>query len=231
MTALSGMQKGRNRQVVLSGHQPCYLPSLQLFAKMAKSDAFMHCGHLQFQRRSWHHRNYIMLGGKRKGLSIPIHVRFGQPISDAWFDDPHWKKKHLETIAQAYKDAPFFDLYYYRLVEIFYSIPHSLAMLNMALTEYLAGCLGIQTRFVDSAEWHLEGDAVDMIIQMCKAVQADWYLSNEGALGYISPADEVRMLKAGVMHQWLEFDDPDKEPLSAIHHLFTLGPDAAELVW
>ncbi len=217
---------------ILSGHQPCYLPSLQLFAKMAKSNVFMLCGHLQFQRKSWHHRNYIWLNGKRHRLSIPIRGPHDQLIRDAWFtDDSKWKEKHLKTIALAYGDYPFFEVYYPTLKEIFYSHPHSLEQLNAELTITIARWLGVKTAIRDSAFWSFEGDAVDKIIQMCKAVDADRYLSNEGAKSYISPIEEKRLEDAGIWHQWLTFADPDgSEPLSAIHHLCAWGPAASELI-
>ena len=214
--------------MILSGHQPCYLPSLQFFAKMAKSDVFMHCGHLQFQRRSWHHRNYIFLNGKRHLLSIPVHAQgLRTPIRDVWFDNPHWKKKHLETIALAYGKAPFFDDYYWTLKDIIYEYPHSLEILNINLIYAISLWLGIRIKIVDSAHWHFEGDATEKIIQMCEAVGADAYLSNEGARDYIN---ECRLYKSGIRHTWLDFKDPDGEPFSAIHHLFMLGPEAARLI-
>ena len=197
---------------------------------MAASDVFMHCGHLQFKKRSWHHRNYILLNGKRHLLSIPIHSAFGQPIRDAWFDDPFWKKNHLETIALAYGRSPFFDDYYPDLEEIILAHPHSLELLNRELTWTIALWLGIKTKMRDSCNWHFTGDAVDMLIQMCKAVGADVYLSNEGATAYLGNAEENQMKAAGVLHSWLEFNDPDEEPVSAIHHLFTLGPEARKLI-
>ncbi len=216
--------------MILSGHQPCYLPSLQLFAKMAKSDVFMHCGHLQFQQGSWHNRNYILLNGKRHRLSIPIQRPHLKPIRDNWFSDQKWKAKHLKSIAWAYGNAPFFDDYFPTLKKIIFRHPHSLEQLNIDLTNQIAWWLGIETNLVDSANWHFNGDAIDMIIQMCDVVGADTYLSNSGADAYIKCAEEDRMKDFGVASEWLDFKDPDPEPLSAIHHLFTLGPKAAELI-
>ncbi len=86
---------------------------------------------------------------------------------------------------------------------------------------------------VDGGKWTFTGDAVDMIIQMCKAVGAINYLSNEGAKDYIGPAEEVRIASENVHHMWLDFKDPcpeGEEPLSTVHHLFHLGPDAARLI-
>ncbi len=199
---------------------------------MAKSDVFMHCGHLQFQQGSWHHRNYILLNGKRHLLSIPIQRPHIKPIRDAWFSDQRWKERHLKTIALAYGDTPYFDVYYPTLKDIIYcSHPHSLEQLNIDLTITIARWLGITTAIRDGAYWHFNGDAIDMIIQMCRVVDADRYLSNEGAKSYLSPTEEKRLEDAGIWHQWTTFVDPDDpEPLSAIHHLFKLGPDAVELI-
>ncbi len=218
--------------MILSGHQPCYLPSLQLFAKMAKSDIFMHCGHLQFQHRSWHHRNYIWLNGKRHMLSVPVQRPHIKPIRDAYFVVAQkWKYDHLDTIAQAYGKSPFFDDYFPTLKEIIFYHENSLERLNVELTEQIALWLGItKTALCDSAAWHFEGDAVDMIIKMCKALHADTYLNNMGATNYIGSVQEDRMRDAGIKPAWLDFEDPDDEPLSAIHHLFTLGPEARRLI-
>ena len=41
---------------------------------------------------------------------------------------------------------------------------------------------------------------------------------------------EKRLQAAGSWHNWLDWKDPDPEPLSAIPHLFALGPAAAELL-
>ncbi len=220
--------------MILSGHQPCYLPSLQLFAKIRKSDFFLHCGHLQFEHGSWHNRNYILLRGKRHVLSIPIGKPHLRPIREIWFADYlKWKKQHLKTIELAYGKTPFFNAYYPVLEEIIRSHPFSLERLNIELSNKIADWLGITTPMVDGGKWKFTGDAVDMIIQMCHEVGADAYLSNTGSLAYIRTAEEERMREAGVQPMWLDFKDPcpeGEEPLSAIHHLFHLGPEAAKLI-
>ena len=204
----------------------------------------MHCGHLQFQRGSWHNRNYIKIErpvrgvnggyhaeGKRHLLSIPVRRSKLTEIRDVWFEDGRWKDKHLGTIRQAYEKAPFFKDYFPELTQIYKDHPHSLEQLNITLTNQMAVWLNISTPWIDSARFHFSGDAVDKIIQMCKAVGADRYLSNPGAAAYMDLEEEARIEKAGISHGWLDWEDPDHpEPLSAIHHLFNLGPEAADLL-
>ena len=218
--------------MVLSGHQPCYLASLGLFAKIAKSDVFMHGGHLQFQRSSWHNRNCILLNGKRHFLSIPIKRPHLRPIRDVVFSEGSldWRKIHLKTLYQAYERAPFFDYYFPILKEILYSHESSLEKLNIELTNQIARWLGIKTPTFSGHSWHFEGNAIEKIIQMCKAVGADTYLSNTGAEAYIRLKERILLDKAGIKSQWLRFKDPDEEPLSVIHHLSWLGPKATVLI-
>ncbi len=197
---------------------------------MAKSDFFIHCGHLQFEHRSWHHRNFILLNGKRFMLTIPIQRPHIAPIREVGFLDQEWKKRHLRTILQAYGKSPFFKDYYPGLIKILCAHPHSLEQLNIDLTNQIALWLGVDVKLGSDRPLNLQGDAVDKIIQMCKAVGAKSYLSNEGARDYISSPEARRMIAAGILPEWLDFKDPDEEPLSAIHHLFTLGPEAARLI-
>jgi hypothetical protein len=197
---------------------------------MAKSDIFMHCGHLQFRRGSWHHRNYILLNGKHYRLTIPIKkAPLNTPIRDVRFAGEVWKEKHLATLAFAYGHAPFFEMYYPVIKDLIYAFS-TLEGLDIELINQIAFWLGIKTQIVDSRGWNFSGDAMDMIIQMCKAVGADAYLSNPGAAAYIDLEEEDRTEKEGVKHGWLDFKDPDEEPLSAVHHLFVRGPETARFI-
>jgi len=83
--------------MILSGHQPVYLPGIILFNKIALSDAFMFVGHCQYTQKSWQTRNRIRLGEGEHWLSVPV-MKFralGQSINDTEILDEHWKKKHL----------------------------------------------------------------------------------------------------------------------------------------
>ncbi len=155
------------------------------------------------------------------------------PIRNAWFADQVWKTEHLRTITVAYGKTPFFNVYYPELKEIIHSHPSSLERLNIELSNKLADWLGVTTPMVDGGKFNFSGDAVEMIIQMCHEVGADAYLSNTGSKAYIFGMEEERMRLAGIEPKWLSFIDPcpeNEEPLSVVHHLFHLGPEAARLI-
>ena len=106
--------------MLLSAHQPVYLPGIILFSKIALSEAFMFLGHLQFSRTSWQTRNRIRRGDGDQFLSVPVRHRgrFGQSINETEIANQHWKKKHLKSIYFTYNNRPYFDMYYPELEEI-----------------------------------------------------------------------------------------------------------------
>ena len=227
--------------MILSGHQPCYLPGLQLFNKMMHSDVFMYTPHCQFQRGSWHHRNYIDSGL----LTVPVHGKLGVPIDEVKIDfSKNWQKKHLRSIEIAYGNDPFFNDYF---PDIKYCIEsaETLYKLNSHLMNHITSWLRCDNfdRLTYSTENNAEiraiKDPVDMIIAMCKHVDADTYLSNKGARAYIGPDEEERMLRAGITHQWQDFTTPNygQTPevnngrLSVIDLLFAKGPEAHDIIY
>ena len=234
--------------MILSGHQPCYLPGLQFFNKVMHSDAFMYVPHCQYQAKSWHSHNYICTSK----LIVPTHSTLGNSLFEVTIDySETWQRKHLRAIELAYSKTPFFKQYYEELSLLLNNKYGSLAELNIALTDWLAEELNcgpydkcFYTQTPDLAQY---ADPVDMLIAMCKSVGCDEYLSNQGAKVYITPAAEARMGEAGIRHRWLKFTDPDYGQgsvdingerlvdvnggrFSGLDILFTRGPGAAKII-
>jgi hypothetical protein len=216
--------------MILSGHAPTYLPGIQLFSKIALSDVFMHCGHLQYQSKSWHSHNFI----RTTELIVPVHKTLGDQINKVKIADGRWRRKHIRSMEMAYEDKrkfPFFGIYFPRIRAALERDWEFLGDLNRYLTEMLLDMLGIRTRVVDSGRWLICGDAIEKIIAMCKAVGATHYLSNRGAEKYISYPQEEQMKEAGITHLWQDFTDPvygqdstmNGGRLSAVDPLFKFG--------
>lgn len=224
------------RNLLLSGHQPVYLPGIILFNKIAMSDLFMFVGHCQYVKKSWHSRNRIGLAGREIWLSVPVKTAglFNQSINDTHPANDSWKRKHLGSIRQAYCKAPFFELYYPALEALLLNHAGSLSDLNISLIRLVLDWLRITTPIVDSRDYKIEGNKTEMLISMCQAVGATGYLSNEGSRSYV---DERLMLKAGLQHCWQTFQHPIYPHssafiphLSAVDLLFNVGPAARDIV-
>lgn len=222
--------------MILSGHQPVYLPSLHLFSKIALSDKFMFVGHCQFVNKSWHSRNIIRGAAQPLTLTVPVRKagHFGQAISETEIDGTHWKRKHLGSIRGAYQKRPFFKDYFPALEELINRPWTYLGDLNIALIIQFLEWLEIDTPIFYSEEYGISGQKTDMLTSMCRAMEADHYLSNEGARAYV---DEKQLFEAGIYHCWQDFKHPHYdqgaefiENFSIIDCLFNKGAESRELI-
>lgn len=222
--------------MILSGHQPVYLPSLHLFSKIALSDKFMFVCHCQFVNKSWHSRNNIRNDNDALTLTVPVLKtgRFGQSISKTIINGDHWKRKHLGSIRNSYQKRPYFKDYFPRLEELIQQPWERLAQLNIALTLQFLDWLDIDTPIFYSEAHAIDGQKNDMLIAMCRAMGAQDYLSNTGAKAYV---DDSILQAADITHHWQEFHHPRydqgaefMENLSIIDCLFNMGPATGDLV-
>lgn len=168
--------------------QPTYLPWIGYFALMDMADAFVFLDDVQLSKQSWQTRNRIKgESGKELMLTVPIRHAGDQPIKDVEIDGTHWASKHLKSFQQNYRKAP----HYAAAAEIFQGAleltPARLCELNIALISAIAGRLGIDARCVrSSAIAEKSADRRDRLVDICKAVGADTYLSPAGSAGYLS---------------------------------------------
>ncbi|HVR84338.1 MAG TPA: WbqC family protein, partial [Planctomycetota bacterium] len=92
--------------MILTGHQPNYLPYAGFFEKIARSDRFLVVDNVQFVKRGtfgWMHRNRIRSGSPEgwDWLSVPIlsKGRYTQEIREAEIDNSTpWPRKHWRSI-------------------------------------------------------------------------------------------------------------------------------------
>ncbi len=75
---------GRDKPVILSAHQPVYLPWLGLFHKIALTDIFCFFDIVQYQRKDFNNRNKIKTSAGPIWLSVPVKSsgRFDCLITD-----------------------------------------------------------------------------------------------------------------------------------------------------
>ncbi len=221
--------------LILSGHQPVYLPGIQLFNKIALSDAFMFVGHCQYSPKSWQTRNYIRQGNDKIMLSVPVEKSLGQPINKTKILGGNWRQKHIRSIEQSYRKRPFFDSYFPALSQAILFDWESLAAMNIVIIITILEWLKIETRVCVSESFNIQGAKTDMLISMCNEYGASEYLSNEGSRAYV---EEDKIARHALTHRWQRFTHPVYEQgyrefipnLSAIDLLFNCGPDAARIV-
>lgn len=194
---------------VVSIAQPCYLPWLGAFDRMAKSDIHVVLDHVTFEKGSYTNRTRILQpDGRPMWLTIPVEK--GKPIRSTAIIGDAWRRKHSEALRQCVgTDLGFLYRPTYRglLPFLFDSM------------RPLASWLGVVGPTVRSSE--LGGDKLgrksDLVLNICKSVSADVYLSGPLGSRYL---DAPSFKRAGVEIVYHDWRDPDDPPLSAVHHIF-----------
>ncbi len=230
--------------MILTGHQPNYLPYLGFFHKIASADAFVIVDTVQFVKRGpfgWVHRNRIRTPNAPgwMWLSVPVLTsgRFTQPILEARIDPhPPWRRKHWRSLQLSYaraphfaEHAPFFEALYAKEWE-------RLSDLNEAVIRYLAGAFGLQVPIHRASDLQPEGQATALILDLCRKLGADAYLSGIHGRDYL---DQPAFERAGVRLLFSDFVHPVYSQashegfvpgLAAVDLLFAEGPRAADIL-
>ena len=96
--------------MVVSIHQPDYIPWLGTFYKMSHSDVFIYLDDAQYSNKAAHDFNYIKTPQGSYRLRIPVEQHLGDKILQVKTkDNLNWKEKHLKTISMNYCRSPFFQ--------------------------------------------------------------------------------------------------------------------------
>jgi hypothetical protein len=222
-------------------HQPNYIPWPGYFHKLAACDVFVYLDAVQYPRgQSFAARNRIKTPNGVVFLTIPVSVPKGHEGKASYleveFADQRWRDKHLKTVEQSYKRAPHFDGVF-ELYRDGLERGRTFVDLNVGLIDAVAAYLGIETRRVLLSET-LEsfGEKTDLIVDVCKTVGADVYLS--GAGGGREYNDERLLNEHGIELRYDDYAYPAHpqlwdgfEPnLSVLDLLFNCGREGRELV-
>ena len=196
------------RPLTVSIHQPAYLPWLGYFDRIAASDVFVFLDTVQFEKNSFTNRNRIKTPQGPQWLTVPVLAQghFDKSLIEIEIDGRQdWRKKHLRSIEQNYRRAPFFAERFDRLATAYASAQRCLAELCFCQLTFWLHELGIPTRVLRASELAVEGAKSDLVLALCRAVGATTYLS--GALGrdYLH---EEQFSAAGIALSYQDYDHP-----------------------
>jgi len=227
--------------MILAGHQPEYLPYLGYIYKIAKADKFILVDHVQYLQKSFQNSNRIRTAPGPEGftwLTVPVvtHDRRYQKINEVEIDNSTaWGKKHWKTIYLNYKNLPFFADHQDFFEKLYLKKWTMLSDLTEAIIYYLVEQLDIKTPIYKSSAYNFNGKKTDLLIEMCEALEADTYLSGNGARSYV---EEEKFKTKSLNHIFSDFHHPvyvqKFKPfipnLSVIDLLFNHGKESGEII-
>ena len=219
--------------------QPTYLPWLGYFDLVDRSDVFVFLDSVQFEKRGWQQRNRIKTSTGELMLTVPVLTkgRSDQKICDVMIDiSQKFEKKHFNSIYSNYKKSIFFKYFDVELEEIYKNEINKLVDLNIRLIEWLSSKLGINTKFVYSSQLDTDGSKTELLVNICKIINADHYISPAGSKEYIDQNN--LFIKSGIKLSYQNYKHPTYNQLfgdfipymSVIDLLFNEGKKSLEII-
>jgi hypothetical protein len=168
----------------VSAHQPAYLPWLGYFDKIARSEVFIFMDTVQFEKNSFTNRNRIKTDRGPLWLTVPVKAagHLSSTMLDIEVDEQQkWRDKHLKSIAQYYRKAPHFSVWFPRLEALYAQVDATLPELCFRHLGFWLEQLGITTQIVRLRDLTIDGKKSDLVLNLCRHFGAAHYIS--GALG------------------------------------------------
>ncbi|NWG87658.1 MAG: WbqC family protein [Hydrogenophilaceae bacterium] len=224
--------------MILTAHQPVYLPWLGLFHKIALADMFISFNQVQYQPKDWNNRNQIKTQQGPIWLSVPV-LRKGyleKTISDLEINNSEpWARKHWKSLQVAYAKAPYFKRYADYFQDIYARRWERLVDLNETMLKGFLDILGIPVPVRSAGEWQFQGEKSDLVLDMCRQVGASDYIF--GAMGR-DYADIAAFDAAGIKAHFQDYVHPVYPQLhgdfvshlSIVDLLFNCGDESRDIL-
>jgi hypothetical protein len=196
--------------IMLTAHQPQYLPYMGFFNKVMLADKFVFLDHVQFRKNGWQNRNRIRTKHGWIWLTIPILTKgkFSQRIYYVKINNSvNWRSKHWKSIYYNYQHAPYFSEYKDFFESVYSTNWETLWDLNIFTTMFLFDALNIKVQMFSSSSFTFVGKKTDLLIEMCLKLGADTYLSGcgPGAKTYV---DLEKFMQNSLRHKFQYFTSP-----------------------
>jgi len=223
--------------LIAAVHQPQYLPWLGYFDKIRRADVFCFLDNVQYKKNDWQNRNRLKTAQGWQWLTVPVRYRFPQKINEVTINNAvAWKTKHLQSLATNYSRAPYFKKYAPIFEQVYSQDWERLSDLNIVLIERLSAALGLdQGSAVKASDFDLREDPTDRLIDICKSLNADTYLSGQDGGNYM---DLERFKQSGIQVVIQDFNHPVypqifngfRSHMSVVDLLFNCGPESMEKI-
>ncbi|MEG0547101.1 MAG: WbqC family protein [Oscillospiraceae bacterium] len=171
--------------MIVSIHQPDYIPYIGYFYKIAQSQKFIFLDDTQYSNDNMHQWNKIKTPQGECRIKIPVEHKFGDNINEVRTrDELKWKEKHLKTIEMNYSKAKYFADVFPKFKELVIANYSNLADMNIAINTWICNEFGFNVEFYRSSDMNIHTAKEERVIDLCLAIGGDTYISGNGARCY-----------------------------------------------
>jgi hypothetical protein len=193
--------------MIISVHQPQYLPWLGYFDKINQADAFVLLDNVQFMKNEWQNRNKIKTAQGWMWLTVPVLYKFPQLINEVGVNNAdRWQHKQKQALLSNYRKSPFWNMLEGFFEETLCQPWTLISELNIHVVKKLIGLLGIETPVhVASEMGTFPDDPDERLIALTKHLGGEAYLAGSGGKDYM---DLTKYEKEGIRVIFQEYHHP-----------------------
>jgi hypothetical protein len=212
--------------------QPRFFPGLHYLHRMLAADWFVIFDTVQFNPRHEENRARLRTPQGPTWLTVPMR-RTGreQLIRETAVDNSQpWQDRALKTLQHLYGKAPHYRAHAPEVQRVLEAGHESLTGLDMASWEPALRLLRPSCRFVRASELPVSGHGPRLLLDICKHLGADTYLSGQFGRQYLDTAEFAREGVAVAFHDYACQPYPQRSDgfvpfLSYLDVLFNAGLD------
>lgn len=218
--------------MIVSIHQPAYLPWLGYFHKIIQSDIFVFLDTVQLEKNGFANRNRIRTASGVEWLTVPLLMKghMDKSIGEMMINPAvNWKRKHIGTLAQAYRGRPYYEKYAGDIEALLNGAGDSLGDFLFEMLVFFLEVSGIcGKKILRASEMKASGSRSELLAAITKEAGGSNYLSGIAGREYLDfgPFEEVGVEVAFQEFRHPVYDQgyPDFEPNMGVQDaLFNLG--------
>ncbi|MGA3206904.1 MAG: WbqC family protein [Syntrophales bacterium] len=223
--------------MIVSVHQPQYLPWLGYFDKIDKADVFVLLDNVQFKKNEVQNRNKIKTAAGGQWLTVPVMYHFPQLINEVEINNrERWQNKQQQALISNYKKAPHWNALEPFFTDLFQSQWQTISQLNIYVVKKLVEILGIKTPLHIASEMgKFPEDPDERLIAITKYFGTDTYLAGSGGRNYMDmdryDRNSIKVLFQDYRHPVYEQLFGDFLPyMSVIDLIFNHGDESLRIL-
>ena len=167
-------------------HQANYFPYPGFFHKINQADVFVIQDDIKFVNKVTN-RNKIISSSGYTWINVPIKKGHQSlPIMDVKINnETPWEKINFKKVCAGYNKAKFFHLYKDFFENLYKKEWNNIFDLNFETIKQVLIWLNIKTKIVIESELDVSGPSTERLVNVCKKLGADTYISGIGGKKYL----------------------------------------------
>ncbi len=227
--------------MILTIHQPEYLPWLGFFNKLMYSDMYVALDNVQYRHKYFQNRNRIMTTNGDCWVNVPVYRKGNRDlfIQDIKINnETNWREKTWKNIYFSYKKAPYFNKYSEYFENLYSKEWNNLSDLNLDIIKNICSFLNFDIEIKKASNLNIEGVGSKLILDICTSIKPDVYISGKSGIGGRGNEMEDKFFDNNIKVLYQNFNHPNYNTafrnfvpsMSVIDLLFNYGSDSVDVL-